>query len=83
MERTVPDAGEGVRQSNARYARAILKRITPDARDAVGYRDARKKGIIKRTGPDARDAGGDGESTSYACRALDEGGLSFIIYNAI
>ena len=61
-----------------------MKRSVPNASDAGRNADAgQATATLKRRAPNASDGIGDGDGAGFTCRALDEGGLRFVIKDAI
>ena len=61
-----------------------MKRSAPNASDAGRNADAgQATATLKRRAPNASDGIGDGDGAGFTCRALDEGGLRFVIKDAI
>ena len=84
MKRTAPNASDAGRNADAGQATATLKRRAPNASDGIRNYDAGQAGAtLKRRAPNASDGIGDGDGAGFTCRALDEGGLRFVIKDAI
>ena len=61
-----------------------MKRTAPNASDAGRDGDAcQAAATLKRTISNVGDGIGDGDGAGFTCRALDEGGLRFVIKDAI
>jgi len=84
LKRTAPNASDAGRNADAGQATATLKRRAPNASDGIRNYDAGQAGAtLKRRAPNASDGIGDGDGAGFTCRALDEGGLRFVIKDAI
>ena len=82
-KRIISNGGDAGRDADAGQAVAIRKRIVPNAGDAgrdnnIGQAAA----IIKRIISNGGDGIGDGDGTGFTCRALDQGGLGFVVEDA-
>ena len=84
IKRNVPNACDAGRDGDAGQAAATLKRIVPNTSDAGRNADAgQAAATLKRKISNVGDGIGDGDGAGFTCRALDEGGLGFVIKDAI
>ena len=81
IESNASDAG---RNADTGQAAATIKRNVPNACDAGRDGDAgQAAATLKRRAPNAGDGIGDGDGTGFTLWTLDEGGLRFVIKDAI
>ena len=80
IESNACDAG---RNADVGQAAATLKRTVPNTSDAGRNDDAGQAAVRERTISNGGDGIGDGDGTGFTLWALNQGGLGFVIKDAI
>ena len=84
MKRTISNGGDAGRNADAGQAAATRKRIESNVCDAGRNADAgQAAATLKRKISNVGDGIGDGDGAGFTCRALDEGGLGFVVKDSI